>query len=401
MRAGEDGALSEERSDETKRGPLAGLLVADFSRVLAGPYCTMLLADLGATVVKVEGPAGDETRHWTPPERDGEATYFLSVNRGKRSITLDFDESADLAVARELARRADVVIENFRPGGLARFGLDYDAVRATNPAVVYASITGFGPDSNLPGYDVLAQALSGIMSVTGEADASPAKAGVAIVDVVTGLHAGMGVLAALRHRDVTGEGQRVEVNLLSSALSALVNQSGAYALAGVVPQRLGNDHPSIFPYGPFPTADGDLVLAVGNDRQFARLCEVLGVPDVAADPRFVRAPDRSVARDVLRPLLDRALATRPAAEWDAMLGEAGVPCARVLAMDGAFARARELGLDPIVHAGGSQTPGVRHPISLSSTPAKYPLAPPSRDADRAWVLDLLRGERDDPGGLGG
>ncbi len=370
-------------------GPLAGVLVADFSRVLAGPYCTMLLADLGATVVKVEGPAGDETRHWTPPALDGEATYYLSVNRGKRAITLDFADAADLALARQLAARADVVIENFKPGGLDRFGLGYAAVREANPGAVYVSITGFGRDAELPGYDVLAQALSGLMSVTGDPGGPPTKAGVAIVDEVTGLHAGVGALAALRHRDATGEGQRVEVNLLSSALSALVNQSGAFAIAGVVPERLGNDHPSIYPYGPFPTAEGDLVLAIGNDAQFARLCGVLGIPDAAADPRFARAADRSMARGELRPVLEAALAARPAVEWEHLLGEAGVPCAPILDMAGAFERADALGLAPVVKAGAEGMAGVRHPISLSATPAAYPLAPPAPDADRAWVLGLL------------
>ncbi|WP_461475069.1 CaiB/BaiF CoA transferase family protein [Microbacterium sp. HJ5] len=376
-------------------GPLAGIVVADFTRVLAGPYCTMLLADLGATVIKVEGPGGDETRQWTPPARDGEATYYLSVNRGKRSITLDFDDPGDLAVARDLARRADVVIENFRPGGLDRFGLGYAAVCDENPDVVYVSITGFGRGSELPGYDVLAQAMSGLMSVTGPADGPPTKSGVAIVDVVTGLHAGLGALAALRHRDATGEGQHVEVNLLSSALSALVNQSGAYALADVVPQRLGADHPSIFPYGPFPTADGDLVIAVGNDRQFTRLCGILQIPDAAADARFARAADRSARRDELRPVLERALDARSAMEWERLLSAAGVPAARILDVGEAFDRARALGLDPIARAGDAQTPGVRHPISFSSTPPHYPLAPPGPDADRAWVLSFL-GEQGRP-----
>lgn len=371
-------------------GSLSGLVVADFTRVLAGPYCTMLLADLGATVIKVEGPDGDETRHWSPPERDGDATYYLSVNRGKRSITLDFERADDLRVAHRLAARADVMIENFKPGGLDRFGLGYEAVRESNPGIVYVSITGFGPDSTLPGYDVLAQAMSGLMSVTGDPAGAPTKAGVAIVDVVTGLHAGIGALAALRHREATGEGQRVQVDLLSSALSALVNQSGAYALAGVVPQRLGNDHPSIFPYGPFPTADGDLVLAVGNDRQFARLCGVLQIPDAATDARFARATDRSARRDALRPLLGRALAGRSAREWEELLVEAGVPCARVLSMDEAFEKSRDLGLDPVVRAGDAQVPGVRHPIRFTSTTPRYPLAPPAADADRAWVLDFLR-----------
>ncbi len=376
-------------------GPLSGLLVADFTRVLAGPYCTMLLGDLGATIVKVEGPDGDETRHWMPPATPGprgeEATYYLSVNRSKRAVTLDFADSADLATACALAARADVVIENFKPGGLARFGLDYETVRTGNPRVVYASISGFGAGSQLPGYDVLAQALSGLMSVTGSPGGDPTKAGVAIVDVVTGLHAAVGILAALRHLDVTGEGQRVEVNLLSSALSALVNQSGAFASAGVVPQRLGNDHPSIYPYGPLPTADGHIVIAVGNDGQFARLCTALGV---AVDPRFARARERTAHRDALRPVLEAALAARTAREWYDILTAAGVPCAPILDVGEAFAWADELGLDPIVSAGadGERMPGVRHPITFSATPAAYPLAPPAPDADREWLNELLREE---------
>ncbi|WP_137845742.1 CoA transferase [Microbacterium sp. 2FI] len=383
------GPVAERAEGETKRGPLAGLVIADFTRVLAGPYATMLLADLGATVVKVEGPAGDETRQWMPPARDGEATYHLSVNRGKRAVTLDFADAGDLATAHALAARADVVIENFKPGGLDRFGLGYDAVRETNPGVIYASITGFGPDSALPGYDVLAQALSGLMSVTGSADGGPTKAGVAIVDVVTGLHATVGVLAALRHRDATGEGQRVEVNLLSSALSALVNQSGAFALAGVVPQRLGNDHPSIYPYGPFPTADGSLVIAVGNDGQFARLCGALGLDARAADPRFASAPARSANRGDLRPLLETALQRKPARDWYDVLSSAGVPCAPILDIGEAFAWAGDLGLDPVAEAGSDRMPGVRHPIALSKTPPSYPLAPPAPDADREWLRAFL------------
>ncbi|MFT4220158.1 MAG: CoA transferase [Microbacterium sp.] len=378
---------TKDSGDGASRGPLDGVLVADFSRVLAGPYCTMLLADLGATVVKVEGPAGDETREWMPPARDGVSTYYLSVGRNKRAITLDFADPADLAVARRLAARADVVVENFRPGGLARFGLDYGAVRAANPATVYVSITGFGPASDLPGYDVLAQALSGLMSVTGDPARPPTKAGVAIVDVVTGLHAGLAALAALRHSDATGAGQHVEANLLSSALSALVNQSGAHAIGGVVPGRLGNEHPSIFPYGPFPTADKDLVVAIGNDAQFRRLCEGLGMPRLAADERFATARERAVHRDALRPLLEAALAARTAAEWHDALAPAGVPCAPILDIGEAFARADALGLEPVVESGGM--PGVRHPVAFSATPPTYRHAPPAPDADRDWVLRLL------------
>jgi crotonobetainyl-CoA:carnitine CoA-transferase CaiB-like acyl-CoA transferase len=236
---------------------------------------------------------------------------------------------------------------------------------------------------------VLAQALSGLMSVTGSPDGEPTKAGVAIVDVVTGLHAALGILAALRHRAETGEGQRIEVNLLSSALSALVNQSGAYALADAVPQRLGNDHPSIYPYGPFPTADGQVVIAIGNDGQFARLCAALGAPALADDPRFRRAPDRSRQRDELRPALERALRARSAREWYDALSDAGVPCAPVLDVGEAFAWADRLGLHPVIEAGDERMPGVRHPITFSATPAAYPLAPPAPDADRAWLESLL------------
>ncbi|MET0780802.1 MAG: CoA transferase [Microbacterium sp.] len=376
-------------------GPLSGLLVADFSRVLAGPYCTMLLGDLGATVVKIEGPAGDETRAWMPPTHTGphgdEATYYLSIDRNKRAVTLDLHDDADRSAAQRLAARADVVIENFKPGGIERFGLDYDTVRTANPRVVYASISGWGPGSELPGYDVLAQALSGLMSVTGSPDGEPSKAGVAIIDVVTGLHAALGILAALRHRDVTGEGQRVEVNLLSSALSALVNQSGAFAVAGVVPRRLGNDHPSVFPYGPFPTADGTVVIAVGNDGQFARLCHALDLAALPGDPRYATSRARAAHREELRPLLEGALAARSARDWYDVLTEAGVPCAPILDIGEAFAWADGLGLDPVISAGtdGDRMPGVRHPIMFSATPAAYPLAPPARDADREWLWELL------------
>ncbi|MEV8135433.1 CaiB/BaiF CoA transferase family protein [Microbacterium aurantiacum] len=372
-------------------GPLSGLLVADFSRVLAGPYCTMLLADMGATVIKVESPAGDDTRQWTPPVRDEEATYYLSVNRNKRSLTLDLGTKSDQLTALALARNADVLIENFKPGGMAAFGLDYDSVAAINPGVVYASITGFGASSPLPGYDILAQALSGLMSITGSADGEPTKAGVAIIDVVTGLHAGLGALAALRHRDITGRGQHIEVNLLSSALSALVNQSAAFALGDTVPRRMGNDHPSIYPYGPFATAAGDLVIAVGNDAQFGRLAEILEIPGVASDTRFVTARARSANREELRPVLQVALSCRTAVAWFDALSAASVPCAPILDIGEAFAWAESLGLQPLVETGSGERimPGVRHPIRFSETPAEYPLAPPRLGADTAWAHRLL------------
>lgn len=272
---------------EPRVPPLSGLLVADFGRVLAAPYATMLLADLGADVVKVEQPGtGDDTRAWGPPHARGEATYFLSVNRNKRSITLDLRDPADHARAVELVRRADVLVENFRPGTMAKHGLDYERARLLNPRLVYCSITGFGsgPGAALPGYDLLVQAVGGLMSVTGPEPGRPVKAGVALVDVLTGLHAAVGVLAALRERDATGVGQSVDVNLLSTLLSSLVNQSAGYTLAGVVPGILGNRHPSIAPYEVFAAADRPVVVAVGNDRQFAALCHGLDAPQLAADP---------------------------------------------------------------------------------------------------------------------
>ena len=378
---------------ENAAGPLAGILVADFSRVLAGPYATMLLADMGADVIKIEGPAGDDTRTWIPPDRDGVSTYYLGINRGKRSIALDLRDEADAEVARELARRADVLIENFKPGGMARFGLDYEAVRAANPAVIYSSITGFGSGkgSHVPGYDLMVQAMSGLMSLTGDPDGPPYRAGISVFDVMAGNHALIGILAALRHRDRTGEGQLVEVNLLSSALTGLVNHSSAYVAGGVVPYRMGNAHPSVFPYEPLPTADDDIIIAAANDRQFRKLCEVLGIPEVADDPRFARNVDRTVNREELRPLLLERLARRGAVEWFEALVAVGVPCGPIQTIDGGFAMAERFGLDPVVQAGEGERamPTTRHPIRFSATPAGYRLPPPELDEHgvelRKWL----------------
>jgi crotonobetainyl-CoA:carnitine CoA-transferase CaiB-like acyl-CoA transferase len=378
---------------ENAAGPLAGILVADFSRILAGPYATMLLADMGADVIKVEGPAGDDTRTWIPPDRDGVSTYYLGINRGKRSIALDLRDEADAEVARELARRADVLIENFKPGGLARYHLDYETVRATNPGVIYSSITGFGAGkgSHVPGYDLMVQAMSGLMSLTGDPDGPPYRAGISVFDVMAGNHALIGILAALRHRDRTGEGQLVEVNLLSSALTGLVNHSSAYVAGGVVPYRMGNAHPSVFPYEPLPTADDDIIIAAANDRQFRKLCEVLGIPEVADDPRFARNVDRTANREELRPLLLERLARRGAVEWFDALVAVGVPCGPIQTIDGGFAMAERFGLDPVVQAGEGERamPTTRHPIRFSATPAGYRLPPPELDEHgvelRKWL----------------
>ncbi|MEU4531635.1 CoA transferase [Micromonospora ureilytica] len=370
-------------------GPLAGLLVADFSRILAGPYATMLLADLGAQVIKVESPGGDDTRTWMPPTRDGVSTYYLGINRNKRSIALDLKKADDLAAAQELARRADVLIENFRPGGLARFGLDYDTVTANNPKIVYASISGFGTGAgrDFPGYDLMVQAISGLMSLTGDPDGSPYRAGISVFDVMAGLHASIGILAALHHRGETGRGQHVEVNLLSSALSGLVNHSSGYVAGGTVPFRMGNAHPSLFPYEPLPTADGELIVIAGNDGQFRKLCQVLDLPGLPDDSRFGRNQDRTANREQLRPLLVERLAKRTSDEWFRDLLAAGVPCAPINTIDGGVALAEELGLDPVVTVG--DVPGVRNPITFSDTPARYELPPPGLDEHgeeiRAWL----------------
>ncbi|MDT7616512.1 MAG: hypothetical protein QOF00_3959 [Pseudonocardiales bacterium] len=386
----------------TGGGPLSGVLVADFSRVLAGPYATMLLADMGAEVVKVEGPQGDETRTWMPPVRDEVSTYFLGVNRGKRSIALDLRDETEAAAGRELARRADVVIENFRPGGLARYGLDYDSVHAANPTAVYASISGFGSGAgrHVPGYDLMVQAISGLMSLTGDPDGPPYRAGISVFDVMAGNHAVIGILAALRHRDATGQGQHVEVNLLSSALTGLVNHSSAFVAGGVVPYRMGNAHPSVFPYEPLPTKDDDLIVAAANDGLFRKLCGVLGIPEIAVDPRFARNADRTRNREELRPILTERLATRGAVEWFDLLVDAGVPCGPISTIDGGFAMAERFGLDPVVEVGEGDRaiPTTRHPIRFSETPVSYRLPPPELDEHgvelRQW---LSTPEEDDRG----
>ncbi|HEU5484155.1 MAG TPA: CoA transferase [Microlunatus sp.] len=379
----------------TASGPLAGLLVADFSRILAGPYATMLLADLGAEVIKVEGPRGDDTRTWLPPVHDGVATYYLGINRNKRSVILDFADSEDAVLARELAHRADILIENFRPGGLARWGLDYAGVAAGNPGVVYASISGFGTTekgSALPGYDLIVQAISGLMSLTGDPEGPPYRAGISVFDVMAGLHAVIGILAALHHRQTSGRGQHVEVNLLSSALSGLVNHSSAYVAAGVVPYRMGNSHPSLFPYEPLPCADGDLIITAGNDRQFRKLVEVLGVPELADDPRFARNQDRTANRDELRPLLVERLQTRDKLAWFTEIIAAGVPCGPINTIDDGVAFAEEIGLEPVVELGpdDARVRSVRNPITFSQTPADYRHPPPGLGEHDTEIRTWLR-----------
>ncbi|HLX58936.1 MAG TPA: CoA transferase, partial [Ktedonobacteraceae bacterium] len=391
--------MPKQDNEKTMQGaaPLDGLLIADFSRVLAGPYCTMLLGDLGATVIKVESPEGDDTRTWMPPDRDGMATYYMAINRNKRSIILDFKDSADLRLAHELAARADVFIENFKPGGLKRFGLDYEAVQQRNAGIIYASISGFGTAQGaaLPGYDLIVQAMSGLMSLTGDSDGPAYRSGISVFDVMAGLHTAIGILAALNHLNRTGEGQHVEVSLYATALSGMVNQTTAYVAGGVVPKRMGNAHPSLFPYEALPTADLDLIIAAGNNGQFGKLCEILDLPELPHDPRFANTRDRTRNRDALRPLLVERLRTRTANEWFRRLSAVGVPCGPINNVEGGIIFAREIGLNPIVEVGTGEdaVPMIRHPISFSLTPPRYNLPPPALGQDneqiRAWLSQTI------------
>jgi crotonobetainyl-CoA:carnitine CoA-transferase CaiB-like acyl-CoA transferase len=376
----------------TRRPALEGILVADFSRVLAGPLATMVLGDLGAEVIKVERPEGDDTRAWGPPwTADGTSTYFQSVNRNKRSVVLDLREAGDLDLARRLIDRADVLIENFRPGTMERFGLGEEATRASNPRLVSCSLTGFGAGEGaaLPGYDLLIQAVGGLMSVTGQPDGPPTKVGVALVDVIAGLFAAVAILAALREREHSGVGQRAEVSLLGSLLAALVNQASGFLGAGAIPGRMGNRHPSIAPYESFAAADGEIVVAVGNDRQFAALCRELDCAPLATDARFATNAARVEHREELVDALGRRFAVHSRVRLSSALNAAGVPCGPVNDIRDAFTLAETLGLGSIVE----MAEGVRqvaNPIGLAGTPVGYRRVPPRLGADdaavRAWLL---------------
>jgi len=384
----------EDSRPATSR-PLDGILVADFSRVLAGPLATVTLADLGARVIKVERPgSGDDTRSWGPPFSATGSTYFESVNRNKESLCLDLADEADLAVARALAVKADVLVENFKPGGMDRLGLGYDSLQAENPGLVYASITGFGRigGADLLGYDFMVQALGGLMSVTGD-ESGPMKVGVALVDVLTAKDATIAVLAALNARAATGLGARLEVNLLSSLQGALANQAQAYLGAGVVPGRMGNRHPSIVPYQLLACADGPLAVACGNDGQFAKLVRVLGDEGLATDPRFSTNSARVHHREELVRLLEARLAQAPALSWQNRLTAVGVPAGQVATIAEGIELAESLGLEPTIEvqdaSGATVGRQIRHPVSWTPPLAPRRSAPPSlgehSDAIRAWL----------------
>jgi crotonobetainyl-CoA:carnitine CoA-transferase CaiB-like acyl-CoA transferase len=389
---------STERTEPTAlTGPLAGVLVADFSRVLAGPLCTMNLADLGATVIKVERPgAGDDTRMWGPPWSPHGSTYFESVNRSKLSITLDLGEPADHGLALELACRADVLVENYRPGALARRGLGFERVRSRNPGIIYCSITGFGSagGADLLGYDFVVQAVGGLMSITGVPDGPPTKSGVALVDVLTGKDATIGVLAGLASRAQTGRGCRVEVNLLSSLLGSLVNQAQGCLETGAPPGRMGNRHPSIAPYETLRCRDGLLAVACGNNAQFARLAGVVGMPELVNDSRYQTNTARVAHRDTLVVALQRSLAGQDAAHWSKRLTDVQVPAGEVGTIADALALAERLGLGPTVDVGPGHTRQVRHPVTFDPDMVTRPFPPPALGADsdavRSWLSEPAR-----------
>lgn len=382
---------------------LSGVRVLDFTRVLAGPFCTMLLADLGADVIKIESPQGDDTRQWGPPwytaDHERHAAYYLSVNRNKRSVVLNLRQPEAQRIARQLAAQSQIVVENFKPGGMATFGLDYEALRQLNPALVYASITGYGqsgPYSDRPGYDFVIQGQSGLMSITGEADGAPHKVGVAVSDVFAGLFATTSLLAALRHAERTGEGQRVDIALLDTQIAALVNIASGALVSGLPAQRYGNAHPSIVPYQAFRASDGDFTLAVGNDRQFTQLCSLIGQPSLAADERFSTNPARVQNRDVLIAILSDIFMRRAKADWVRELLVLGIPA-------GEINNVADILVDPHVIARGlvrsvmmGDDPAnaplrmVGHPVHFSETPAVTPEAPPALGEHTDAVLrDVL------------
>jgi glutaryl-CoA transferase len=385
-------------------GPLSHLVVLDLSRVLAGPWCTQLLADLGAEVVKIEKPgSGDDTRGWGPPflkdssGRDtGEAAYYLACNRGKKSVAVDFTRAEGRQIVRDLARGADIVVENFKVGALARYGLDYPSLSAANPRLIYCSITGFGqtgPYAERAGYDFIIQGMGGFMSVTGERDdlpgGGPQKAGIAISDLMTGMYACTAILAAVAQREVSGEGQYIDTSLLDTQVAMMAVMNMNYLVSGTAPGRAGNAHQNIVPYQVFGCADGHLILAVGNDDQFARFCAVAGKPEWARDPRFAANADRVLRRDMLVPLVAAVMGTRTQRDWLAALAAVGVPCGPINRLDQVFAdpQVRHRGMRfEMPHPLSGTVPQVGNPLHFSATPVAYTQAPPLLGEHTATVL---------------
>jgi len=375
-------------------GPLAGIRVLDLTRVLAGPYCTMFLGDLGAEVVKIEQPGvGDDTRGWGPPFAGGESAYFLCINRNKQSLTIDLKSSEGVAIMRALAARADVLIENFRPGALDRMGLGEKELRASNPKLIYASLSGFGADgpmADVPGYDLIIQAWGGLMSITGTPESGPIKVGVAIIDLVAGLMLGKAVVAALYAREKSGIGQKIDTSLLEAEVAALINAASNYLVGGTVPGRWGNAHPTIVPYQSFQTSDSFLVLGAASEAIWQRLCPALSRADLADDPRFAKNPQRVENRNELIAILAQIFRTQTTAEWLETLNRADVPCAPVQTIDQVFAAPQVLQRNMLVEvahptAGRVKMAGI--PVKFSATPASVRLPPPLLGQHTAEILE--------------
>jgi glutaryl-CoA transferase len=393
--------------------PLSHIRVLDLTRILAGPWATQNLADLGAEVIKIERPgAGDDTRSWGPPwlkDKDGndtrESAYFLSVNRGKKSVTLDLAKKEGQHLCRELAAKCDVLIENYKLGDLKRYGIAYEDVRKVNPGIVYCSVTGFGqsgPYAARPGYDFIFQGMGGLMSITGERDAlpggGPQKVGIAVTDVMTGMYASLAISAALNHRERTGEGQYIDMALLDSIVAFNANQILNFWCSGEIPKRWGNAHANICPYEVFPSADGHIILAVGNDGQFARFCEVAGQPELATDTRFRTNPDRVRNRPALIPIVQSLVRKRASRDWLNALEAAGIPCGPINDMKSVFedAQVRHRGLRvDIPHPAGIDVPTVASPMRFSATPVEYDRPPPLLGQHTREVLISVLGKSDD------
>jgi crotonobetainyl-CoA:carnitine CoA-transferase CaiB-like acyl-CoA transferase len=390
---------------DASRSALHGIRVLDLSRILAGPLATQTLADLGAEVIKIERPGkGDDTRGWGPPFlRDGDgcdtsdSTYFASCNRGKKSVTLDLSRPEGQKLVRQLAQRCDVLVENFKVGDLARFGLDFPALRASHPRLIYCSITGYGQDGPYaarPGYDPIAQAIGGLMSVTGTRDGPPQRVGVAVVDILTATYAAISILAALRHRDATGLGQHIDLSLLDVQVASMINVAQAYLSAGVVGQRNGNEHPSVVPSQSFPCQDGMIMLAAANDGQFARLCAALGLPGLSQEARFRTNDARVHNREALNGLLNERFGKKPVAHWTRVMVEAGLPCGPINDVAQAFAdaqvQARGMRIE-VEHPAAGALPLLASPIRLSGSPVEYRRAPPLLGQHTDEILEGLLG----------
>lgn len=375
--------------------PLHGIRVLDLSRVLAGPYCTMVLGDLGADVIKVESPEGDETRGWGPPFAEGESAYYLCVNRNKRSIIVDFKTEDGRAVLHRLLDHSDVLVENFRPGTLARFGLDFVSASEINPALIYCSITGFGQSGPLrdkPGYDFMIQAMGGLMSITGEPDGEPMKVGVAVADLFAGQNAVIAILAALQARTHTRRGQHLDISLFDSQVGMLANVASNFLLSGNLPKRYGNAHANIVPYQSFQASDTWFILAVGNDRQFEKLCEIIGRLDLAKDARYALNSDRVTHRDELLAILKPVFLTRTSGEWLSALDAAGIPCGPIHTLDQVFTMPQVEARDMLIemdHPAIGKLPLVGSPLKFSDTPVEYRRPPPRLGEHTDEVLKEL------------